>query len=313
MGILFKKKAYLAASVSAIIICILMVLFSDIAVMSAKKGIELWAASVLPAMLPFFICVNFMTGIGLISLLPVGLFPFAMSALSGYPMGAKIVGEMLKCGRVDYRKARILMSYCSTSGPAFMIGAVGTGMLCSQTAGYIIAVSHYTGAIINGVVYSRLLCHGSGKRHITKWKNIDDLQIKPQIEETNLLDILTASIFSAFKSMAVILSYIIFFMFILDLAEMSGIFSIIDSAGLQCLAKGVVEMTVGCNALKKVTLRNGSFFATVIISWGGLSIMGQSMSMLAGTGISFGYLVLTKLTHSIFAGIIALFLGNVML
>lgn len=309
MGILFKNKAYSAAAVSVIILCILMILFSDIAVMSAKKGIELWAASVLPAMLPFFICVNFMTGIGLLSLLPAGLFPFAMSALSGYPMGAKIVGEMLRCGTVDYQKARILMSYCSTSGPVFMIGAVGTGMLCSQTAGYIIAISHYMGAIINGAVYSRLLCHGSGKRHVTKYY----LQKKLQIEEKNLLDILTASIFSAFKSMAIILSYIIFFMFILDLAEISGIFSIIDSPGLQCLAKGVVEMTVGCNALKEVTLRNGSFFATVIISWGGLSIMGQSMSMLAGTGISFGYLVLTKLTHSIFAGIIALFLGNVML
>ena len=96
MGILFTKKSYLLSAMAALVSCILMIVFSDIAVMSAKNGITLWTSSVLPAMLPFFICVNFMTGIGLISMLPAGLFPFAMSALSGYPMGAKVVGDMYR-------------------------------------------------------------------------------------------------------------------------------------------------------------------------------------------------------------------------
>ena len=134
-------------------------------------------------------------------------------------------------------------------------------------------------------------------------------------DEAHLLEVFTLSIFSAFKSMAVILTYIILFMFIMDLAEMLSIFQNIESAGIQCAVKGFVEMTMGCSSLtgSECSLKTCCLLSSVIISWGGLSILGQSMSMLSGTGIGFGYVVVTKLTHSIFAGIIALFLANVML
>ena len=305
MGILFTKKSYLLAAMAALVSCILMIVFSDIAVMSAKNGITLWTSSVLPAMLPFFICVNFMTGIGLISMLPAGLFPFAMSALSGYPMGAKVVGDMYRSGTVDIHETKRLLSYCSTSGPVFMVGAVGVGMLGSQMAGYVIAVSHYAGAILNGLLYSKVI---DGERVRGKSTDI-------RIEECDLMDTLTISIFSAFKSMAVILAYIIFFMFVMDLSESAGIMNVIESEIARSMFKGFVEMTMGCNGLTGPgqSLRVQCVVASVIISWGGLSILGQSMSMLSGTGISFKYLALTKLTHSTFAGIIAFVIANVML
>lgn len=305
MGILFKKKSYILAAAAALTACILMIAFADIAVMSAKKGTVLWASSVMPAMLPFFICVNFMTGIGLIEMLPAGIFPFVMSVLSGYPLGAKVVGDMCRSGLVELQDARKLVSYCSTSGPVFMVGAVGVGMLGSQTAGYVIAVSHYAGAIINGIIYSGGIHR---KNSITRTP-------EHRIENCDLMETLTVSIFSAFKSMAVILAYIIFFMFVMDLTETSGLLNYIESEELRCIFKGFVEMTMGCSSLTgaECSMRTSCVLASVVVSWGGLSVLGQSMSMLSGTGIRFSYLALTKLTHSIFAGIIALFLGNVMI
>ncbi len=308
MGILFENKSYIAAASAALAACVMMIVFSDIAVQSAKEGIALWTSSVLPAMLPFFICVNFMTGIGLTAMLPAGIFPFAMSALSGYPVGAKVIGDMCRSGITDIAEAKRLISYCSTSGPVFMVGAVGVGMLGSQQAGYVIAVSHYAGAVINGIVYSGGRgSGGSGSRaHIMHGQCI---------EECDLLETLTVSIFSAFRSMAVILAYIIFFMFIMELVETSGVLEFRESAATDTLVKGFLEMTVGCSSLtgSGCGLKTCCVLAATVISWGGLSVLGQSMSMLSGTGIRFGYLALTKLTHSIFAGIIALFLGNVML
>ncbi len=302
---MFEKKSYILASVAAISGCVLMIIFSDVAVMSAKKGIDLWSSTILPSMLPFFISVNFMVGMGFISLLPYEVFPFVMSALSGYPMGAKVIGDMCRNGTVDIHEAKRIMSYCSTSGPVFMTGAVGIGMLGSQTAGYVIAVSHYAAAILNGFVYCRgsrknICKHGASEIHIN---------------QCDLSEILTWSIFSSFKSMAVILSYVIIFMFVMDLVEVSGIINRINSDILKCLLKGFVEMTMGCSTLigAECSLKTSCILSSIVISWGGLSILGQSMSMLSGTGISFGYLALTKLTHCIFAGIIALFLGNVML
>ena len=305
MGILFEKKSYFMAAGSALAVCVLMIAFSDVAVQSAKEGIALWTSSILPAMLPFFICVNFMSGIGLIALLPPGIFPFAMSALSGYPMGAKIVGDMCRSGIIDTDGAIRLMSYCSTSGPVFMIGAVGIGMLGSQPAGYVIAASHYAGALINRIVYS----------HIYRNSTCILYDAEKGIEDCDLMETLTRSIFSGFKSMAVILAYIIFFMFIMELADLSGVFECISSDIICVLIKGFAEMTVGCSNLAGMECSLGTCcaLASAVISWGGLSILGQSMSMLTGTGIKLGHMVVIKFTHSIFAGIIALFIGNVML
>ena len=317
MGILFERKSYNMAAGAAAAACVLMMVFSDIAVMSAKKGIALWASSVLPAMLPFFICVNFMTGIGLTAMLPAGIFPFAMSVLSGYPMGAKVVGDMCRSGIIDLSEARRLISYCSTSGPVFMIGAVGVGMLGSVTAGYIIAVSHYAGSILNGILYSKFCRKNSCKikRPVSGSKVKKGMYQGIRIENCSMLEVLTGAIFAGFRSMAVILTYIIFFMFIMELAEASGILGSIDSDAVKTLIKGFVEMTVGCSSLtgSECSMQTCCVLAGSVVSWGGLSVLGQSMSMLAGTGISFGYLILTKITHSIFAGIIALFMGSVML
>lgn len=302
MGVLFKKKTYILAAASSLILCVLMILFSDIAIMSAKEGINLWSSSVLPAMLPFFICVNFMTGIGLTALLPAKIFPFAMSALSGYPIGAKVVGDMCRSGIIDVNDAKKLVSYCCTSGPVFMVGAVGTEMLDSQMAGYVIAVSHYAGALLNGIVFSGFRCKSSDLR-LPEW----------HIEECGILEKLTGAIFISFKSMAVILAYIMFFMFLMELLELTSVFDIIEDKHIQSLLRGIIEMTVGCSSLPHQSLTSDCVLASVIISWGGLSILGQCMSMLTDTGIKPGYLVMIKFTHSIFAGIIALFLGNVML
>ena len=304
MGIFIKNKSNIIAAGAAALICILMVVCADIAVLSAKKGISLWVSNVLPALFPFFVCVNFLAGTGTVRLLPLNLFPFTMSVLAGYPMGVKIVGDMYRDGLISGREAKSMVSFCSTSGPVFMVGAVGAGMLGSQTAGIVIAVSHYAAAVINGVFFSDGL-------HAGRLKNSTDKKLCSY----DILETMTASVYAACRSMAVILAYIILFMFVMDLMDTAGAFGMIRSDILECLLRGSLEMTVGCNsvAASDVDLRGACVLASVIVSWGGLSVLGQSMSMLAGTGISFLYFVITKLTHSFFAGIIALFIGKLML
>ncbi len=304
MGIFIDKKMYIAAALTAVTVCILMVICPDMAVLSAKKGIMLWFSDVLPALLPFFICINFLNSIGVVKGLPLPLFTFTVSAMSGYPMGAKVTGDLYRNGYIDGNYARRLASFCSTSGPAFMIGAVGVGMLGSETAGTIIALSHYAGAAINGMFYSVLLPGGTRK-----------CSLKKETVQYNLMEELTKSIFSAFKSMAIILSFIIFFMFIMDVAEYFILPDTVEGPATRGVIKGFLEMTMGCAELSDpcVSLRKASTLASMMISWGGLSVIGQSSSMLAGTGITVKFIIFTKATHSIFSGIIALFMGSLML
>ena len=52
-----------------------MVAFPSIALASARKGISLWLSNVLPALLPFFICANFLQNIGIIRMFRSGALP----------------------------------------------------------------------------------------------------------------------------------------------------------------------------------------------------------------------------------------------
>lgn len=305
MDILFhKKRNHIIAGAAAAAFCIFMVLFPSVALYSTQKGISLWASSVLPALLPFFICANFLNYMGAVRLLRPSLFPFFMSVLSGYPMGAKIIGDMYQRKQISQVEAKRLISFCSTSGPAFMLGAVGVGMLGSTRAGILIATAHYLGAIANGILYA---CFFPKERIAAP---------QTPAKKQDLLDLFTEAIISAFQSLAIILAYMVLFMFLTDLLHLGGAFSWIESPALKALAKGFFEMTVGCGALSEcagLSLSWKCILSAMVLSWGGLSIIGQSMSMLAGTGVRLPYFLLTKLTHSLFAAIIAFLLTQCVL
>ncbi len=299
------KKRIIAAGMITIAACILMVLLPDMMLRSARKGISLWLTDVLPALFPFFICANFLQNIGVVQIFKSGTFPFAMSVLSGYPMGAKIVGDLMRSREISLTEAKRLMSFCNTSGPAFMVGAVGAGMLGSQSLGGIIAISHYAGAIINGIFYTRMLgrdnCISSPKK----------LPLNKGLQE-----LFTDAILAAFRSLGIILAYIVLFMFLTDLLEKSDIFSAVENQGIQALTKGFFEMTVGCSAVAECTAvseRMKAILCTWVMSWGGLSVMGQTMSMLSGTGIPMGFLMVTKLTHAFFSAVTAFLITGFMI
>lgn len=302
----FRRKKAIAAGIVTALCCVLMIIFPTIALYSARKGISLWISNVLPALLPFFICANFLQSLGVMRCFKSGIFPFAMSVLSGYPMGAKIVGDLRRDGDISLREAKRLMSFCSTSGPAFMVGAVGAGMLGSGFLGGIIAVSHYAGALINGVVYSLVLGKSSLNGKLREAK----------LNESGIQESFTEAILSSFKSLGIILAYIVLFMFMTDLFHMCGVFSLMENQGVRALLKGFFEMTVGCGAAAECSHLSAEIkcvICTAIMSWGGLSVIGQSMSMLSGSGISPLYLLLSKFTHCVFSTIVALITVFIML
>ncbi len=291
----FGRKKVLATLLT-ICCCLLMIIFPQTALFSARNAISLWLTDVLPALLPFFICANFLQNIDVTKHLSAGVFPFVMSVLSGYPMGSKIVGDLRRKNDISLKEAMRLMSFCNTSGPAFIIGAVGVGMLGTSVGGAIIAFSHYSGALINRFVYSKFI----------KAERYESVSIT--IGNTPIQEALTDAIQMSLKSLGIILAYIVIFMFATDMLEFLGILSFSDSDGMSALIKGIFEMTVGCEAVSEVadvTIGVKTVLCTFILSWGGLSIFGQTMSMLSGSGISAGYILLTKITHGLFSAGIA--------
>ena len=164
--------------------------------------------------------------------------------------------------------------------------------------------AHYGGALINGMLYSKFI----RPETVESSRNI--------MNEVLIQEALTEAILMALKSLGIILAYIVIFMFATDMLEYLGILSVINDEGIRALIKGMFEMTVGCQAVAESS-GLGAFVKTVlcafIMSWGGLSIFGQTLSMLSGTGIKGGYILLTKITHGLFSAAIAFALSLFML
>ncbi len=334
-----NKKKYIVAGVLSSAGCLAMMAYPAIALNAAQKGISLWASSVLPALLPFFICANFMTVIGLPAYIGkifevpfqrlfgapgLSAFIFSVSITSGYPMGAKLIGDFGRSKVISQKDAKRMLTFCSTSGPLFMLGAVGAGMLASPAAGTVIALSHYLGALLNGLLYRflsvfepRTVIKHIGKQSVRSNLKSDHFRSSTKIGKTpykislpkgSLLDIFTDSLLSSFRALGIICGYIVLFMLVVEFIEFSGVLDSLRNEYSKGIIKGCLEMTIGCSSIGEsgeLSMIYRCIFCTFLISFGGLSIYAQSMSMLAGLKISSAYYLAVKITHGLLAGLIA--------
>ncbi|MEA4987011.1 MAG: hypothetical protein VB095_03055 [Anaerovorax sp.] len=316
------KMNYIAAGIFSGVGCIVMVLFPEIALESANRGISLWATSVLPALLPFFICAGFMVSLGVPKIIgryfePLfrtvfrvpgnAAFVFLVSITSGYPMGPKIISDLYRQKQITKLDAKRMLSFCSTSGPLFLLGTVGVSMLHSAALGVSIAISHYAGAILNGIIF----CHIPTAKHENSGLYSNKIY-KKQIEEigcTNLLVCFTEAILSALRTLGIICGYLVLFCLLTDFMQFCGLLQLFPSQIGKSLFRGFFEMTVGCNSIslaEGVSAVSKCAVASFLISFGGLSIMAQSMSLLSGLGITPWTYLEMKLSHGILSALIAL-------
>lgn len=315
-----RKNLILAA---AAFFAAAMVVFPSVTESGSKSAIIIWANAIVPVLLPFFIFADFIKRTGNLQRLPVQLYPLLIAVLSGYPMGAKIVGDLVCDGTLSRARGREVLSYSLVTGPAFLMGTIGA-FLGSTRAALVILLAHYLGALLNGAFF-----RGSGRgrernsdrtRGVGREKASDapfaaKRGAAPAASTSSVLENFTLAITSGFKAMAVILAYLMIFMIGIDLLEMCGIWQHLGSELTASFFKGVLEMTVGANmiSLCNTTLAFKTVLIAVIVSFGGLSVIGQSVSMAAGSGLRLSDILRIKVMHGIFSGLVAMFLVRMML
>ena len=154
--ITFKiKKMFIPACIC--LFTLFLLIFSNANLSAAKAGLILWANSVVPSLLPFFIATELLGYTNIVSVLgrflnrfmrPLfnvpgeGAFPFIMGIISGYPMGAKIVLNFREQGICTNEEAQRLLAFTNNSGPLFIIGTVGIGMFKDTNTGILLFITN---------------------------------------------------------------------------------------------------------------------------------------------------------------------------
>lgn len=320
---IFYNIFYWFVSLLMFAVIIMMVIDPGRYMDSVLSGLRLFALSVLPSLFPFFFLSNILTEIGTISKLSRGLssitnklfrvpaissYIFLMSILCGYPVGAKLIDDFYERGLIDEDEAKRILPLSSTSGPIFVIGAVGAGLLQDARLGAIIYASHIISMLFSAIILRK------------KKRNFEEkllVEKKPD-------NVINKSINSSITSILAVGAYVsIFYMFI-DMAFDVGLLDlvsnfvayIISPIGIEPeisvgLSSGLIEMTRGCRDI--ATFSSNKLLQVVccsgIVSFGGMSILMQSHSFLCHAKIKIHTLLGVKCVQFVISIFVSLGLG----
>ena len=287
----------------------------------ALNGILVWATNILPSLFPFMIFTKLLTSTGYVESASkifnkpmkkyyncpgISSYIFLMSILSGYPLGAKITADLYENGSINRTQAHRITTFTSNSGPMFIVGTVGVGMLISPFAGYIIYISHVFASLINGLLF---------KKYNTIEIIKDNLNLKKTINSKDISE----NMMNGINSILLIGGYITIFFIITEVLFSLGLFIPfiklleflnIDGDLTQGFITGIFEITKGCLLISNssVSLAVKTSLCCMIISFGGLAISFQAFAFLNKFKISKKFYYLQKISHSIISLMISLIL-----
>ncbi len=321
------KKLFVPACIC--LFTIFLLIFSNANLSSAKTGLALWANSVVPSLLPFFIATELLGYTNVISILgkllnrlmrPIfnvpgeGAFPFIMGIISGYPMGAKIVSNFKAQGICTNEEAERLLAFTNNSGPLFIIGTVGVGLFKDTTTGFLLFSTHILACLTVGFLFR---WWKSGKKKRNTFSEETSNTIPPKVSLSNLGEVLASSIMSAINTIFLIGGFIVLFSVIISILENSGflvglahlIHPILNIFKMPVsyadgIFIGLLELTNGvCNIANIVnkSISTNIIICAFLLGFGGISIMLQILSITSKAKIPIKSYLIGKLLQGIFA------------
>lgn len=309
-------------------------MFPTESISAAKEGLSIWTKVLIPSLLPFIIGANLIVDLKIVDIIGYIINPitkfifnvsgksalvFAISTVSGYPVGAKLASELRTSNQISLYEAQRLTSFCSTSGPLFIVGAVGTGMFNNPYLGYLMLICHYLGSLSVG-----LLFRNYGKETMVKSKTSLKQNILTTIEyrsnsNKGFFVLFGDAVFNGVNTLLVVGGFVIIFSVVFKILSLFNIISMISYVlyiplslfGVSkelCYAfiSGLFEITIGCNKIATITSSPEIIKATLasfLIAFSGMSILAQCCNFIAKTDINTTLYILCKFLHGSFAAI----------
>ena len=151
---------------AALLFFLALILGADAAREGAKYGLALAFGTAVPALFPFFAASSLLGQTGVLAALgrvcarPMWKLyglpgeaagPLVLGLTGGYPVGAAAAADLHREGRLDAAQAGRLLGFCNNTGPAFIVGVCGAGMLGSVRTGLVLYAIHIAAALLTGL------------------------------------------------------------------------------------------------------------------------------------------------------------------
>lgn len=259
-----------------------------------RNGLFLCGNTVIPSLFPFMILSDFIVrsklseAVGYVfSPLTGKLFALPgcsacaiiMSLIGGFPVGAKMISQLVESGSLTSSQAKRMLWFCVNSGPAFVVGAVGATMLSNKKCGIILFVSQTSAALLIGF-FSRFFEKKNGK------------QVKQNVCQINSA-VITESVSRTTEAMLNICAWILLFSslmpFLTQLADRCPAFN---------TAVIMSEVTSGCAfAAKHLPV----YLIAPVLCWSGFAVHMQLLPYIKKIGMPFPEFWLSRAVNCLVA------------
>lgn len=273
----------------------------------ASLGLVLWFQKMIPTLLPFMILSGIMVRMSLTERFarffhPLfnklwgtsinGSYVILMGMLCGFPMGARVIGELCSAGKLSEDEGAFLLAFCNNIGPIYFISFVMSTL--SLSGNYIPFAIMYSVPLCYGYLLRRLV-YINRNFHIQSAIGIKNAKAA---KTPSLLASIDDSIVSGLIGIGKLGGYMIFFnllniMFI-PFAELPEKFL--------SLCNCILEITSGISRVGNSDL----YMILILLPFGGLSCMAQTYSMIKDTGLSISAYFIHKCIQSAITALIYL-------
>lgn len=314
MNNIAKLKVKTIYSIITLIFLVFLFILPYDSINGAKKGLLLWFNIVLPTLLPFIIVSNIIVSLHLTSffstvLYPIfrvifkiskdGCYPIVIGLLSGYPVGAKCCGDLVKSRRISVDEGQYLLSICNNASPIFIISFIAIGSLKLENYKYYFLFIIIISSVINSFIYRFL--HKNWFLNKTNCKLI----IQETAPETSSFSqLLDDTILNAFEVMTKIGGYIIIFSIIAEIISKLQI----TNTSIKLIMIGILEVTTGINhiATTNIELSKKIVLIITLTTFGGISSIAQTKSVVNNTGLSIRTYIIYKIFNAVIACILSI-------
>lgn len=258
--------------------CAMLVIILDAktAVTAAREGVQLCIRTVIPSLFPFFVLSGIINAcligqrfgllrpLGRLCKIPEGGESLlVLGFLAGYPVGAQLITQSCREGKLSRETAGRMLGFCSNAGPAFLFGMLSP-LFTGPAVVWILWGIHIVSALITGWVLP------VGDASVCR--------IKPGAPTT-----LVQSLQNAIKTMAAVCGWVVTFRVILGFC--SRWFLWLFPMQVQVLFSGIVELANGCVNLQHLPQEGMRFLlASSMLAFGGLCVGMQTLSVTRGVG-----------------------------
>lgn len=262
----------------------LILINSDIVIKSVITSLNMFLTKIFPSLFPTMVMGLLLVKLGIYKVImfknvfkrlfrfnEIDTSIFITSLFCGTPSNAAFINNYLQKGLISENEALNLLCCTHFINPLFVIGGVGIYVFNSYKIGIIFLFMLYLSNLI--------------KAFLLRKNFTPDLENKDYKQKVNFSDIFVSIIKESMINLLVILGIVILFNILIILIK--EIFNLNDT--LKVFINIMLEMTSGILSIKNLNINNilKIFLAYLSLSFGGLCIWFQTISMITNKNIKY--------------------------